>query len=44
MYSEEFYQSIGHAFYTVTHADEELNKGELRTLIKVVRNEWDFLP
>lgn len=40
MYSEKFYQSIGHAFYAVAHADKKVNKEEFQTLINVVRNEW----
>ncbi|MCX7728705.1 MAG: TerB family tellurite resistance protein [Bacteroidia bacterium] len=40
MYNEKFYQAIGHAFYAVAHADKKVNKEELQTLIKIVRDQW----
>jgi uncharacterized tellurite resistance protein B-like protein len=43
MYSEKFYESIGHAFYAVAHANQKVDKKEIDTLIKIVRNEWASL-
>lgn len=40
MYNEKFYHAIGHAFYAVAHADKKVEKEELKTVIKIVRDEW----